>query len=76
MARPRKVALDTGAEVADVPAPADDMPLAERIAAAQDGADHATQCALRALAAALNDLQMRAAAADVPADIAERIANL
>ena len=76
MARPRKVALNAGAETPADAAPMDEQPLTERITAAQDGADHAAQCALRSLSAALNDLQMRATAADIPADIAERIANL
>ena len=76
MGRPRKVTLNFGEQPEMAPQSDDVQTLAERIVAAQDGADHATQCALRSLQSALTDLQMRATAADIPADIAERITNL
>ena len=80
MARPRKSAAPEGAQVEDAPVEqAADQPvtLADHIAAARAGADHATQCALDGLRMALTELQNRAAnlAHAVP-DLAERIATL
>lgn len=79
MARPRKVAaVDATAEDVQAEQAADQtVTLAEHIAAARAGADHATQCALDGLSMALTEMQNRAAhLAHAAPDLAERIANL